>query len=94
MILQLLQSECLNDIPILQIRQFVTLLNSAKQAHIESRYANRSARYIDAYSKGLTGADVIWANQKYRRHHTLPANILSEIKKAQVNPTTQTPLQR
>ena len=32
--------ECLDDIPILQIRQFVTLLNSAKQAYIESRYAN------------------------------------------------------
>lgn len=86
--------ECLDDIPILQIRRFVTLLNSAKQAHIESRYANRSARYIDAYSKGLTGADAIWANRKYRGHRTLPANILSEIKKAQANPTTQTPLQR
>jgi len=85
--------ECLDDIPILQIRRFVTLLNSAKQAHIESRYANRSARYIDAYSKGLTGADAIWANRKYRGHRTLPANILSEIKKAQANPTTQTPLQ-
>ena len=39
-------------------------------------------RYIDAYSKGLTGPDAIWANRKYRGHRTLPPNILSEIKKA------------
>jgi hypothetical protein len=51
-----------------------------------ARYANRSARYIDAYLKGLTGADAIWVNRKYRGHRTLPANILSEIKKA--NSTT------
>jgi len=75
--------KCLDDIPILQIRRFVNCDSFySEQANIKYRYANRSARYMDAYAKGLTGADAIWANRKYRGHRTLPANILSEIKKA------------
>ncbi|KIJ36226.1 hypothetical protein M422DRAFT_91105, partial [Sphaerobolus stellatus SS14] len=36
---------CLDDIPQLQIL----------------RYANRSARFISAYSQGLSGAQAVWA---------------------------------
>ncbi|KAF8225733.1 hypothetical protein L208DRAFT_413992 [Tricholoma matsutake] len=64
--------ECLDDIPLLQIR----------------RYANRSARFIDAYSKGLTGADAIWANQKYHGHRVLPASILAEVAGKKANSTS------
>ena len=40
-----------------------------------SRYANRSARFIDGYRKGLTGAEAAWANRKYHGHRTLPPDI-------------------
>ncbi|KAG1781310.1 hypothetical protein EV702DRAFT_952436, partial [Suillus placidus] len=43
---------CLDDVPLLQIK----------------RYANRSARFISAYSQGLTGAQAAWANRKYHGH--------------------------
>jgi len=42
-------------------------------------YANRSARFMDAYRKGLNGAQACWANNKYHGHRTLPLAIMSEI---------------
>jgi hypothetical protein len=45
-----------------------------------SRYANRSARFISAYSEGLSGAQAIWANRKYHGHRTLPPDMVLEIK--------------
>jgi hypothetical protein len=60
--------------------------NTLEYANFKYRYANRSARFIDAYSKGLTGADAVWANRKYHGHRILPASILAEVKKANSKP--------
>ena len=45
-----------------------------------SRYANRSARFIDAYAQGATGPIAVWANRKYHGHRTLPPEVLSKLK--------------
>ncbi|KAF9475716.1 hypothetical protein BDN70DRAFT_907999 [Pholiota conissans] len=55
---------CLDEIPPIQIL----------------RYANRSARFIHAYSQGLSGPEASWANKKYHSHRTLPAEIAAEVK--------------
>jgi hypothetical protein len=34
---------------------------------------------MDAYCKGLNGAQASWANKKYDGHHTPPLAIMSEI---------------
>ncbi|KAF8584694.1 hypothetical protein K439DRAFT_1345446, partial [Ramaria rubella] len=44
-----------------------------------NRYANRSACFMDAYSKGLSGVQAVWANQKYHGHCVLPNNISAEF---------------
>ncbi|KZV67560.1 hypothetical protein PENSPDRAFT_611238 [Peniophora sp. CONT] len=58
--------ECLADVPLISIQ----------------RYSNRSARFIDAYAKGLDGAEAIWANRKYHGHRTLPPDMISAVKKS------------
>ncbi|KAL1669056.1 hypothetical protein GGF50DRAFT_44924 [Schizophyllum commune] len=55
---------CLDEVPLLQIR----------------RYANRSKRYIHAYSEGLTGAQAAWANRRYHGHRSLPPHVLAKVK--------------
>ena len=69
---------CLDDVPLLQIRQFIPLLISL----ICHRYANRAARFIDAYAQGLSGAQAAWANQKYHSHRTLPPDMIKQIKQS------------
>ncbi|KAF8470360.1 hypothetical protein JB92DRAFT_2838439 [Gautieria morchelliformis] len=44
--------------------------------------ANRSTRFIDAYQKGLTGSQAVWANRHYHGHRILPGTILEELEKA------------
>ncbi|THV03691.1 hypothetical protein K435DRAFT_650814 [Dendrothele bispora CBS 962.96] len=51
---------CLDNVPLNQIR----------------RFANRSARFIHAYSEGLTGAQAAWANRSYHGHRTLPPEMI------------------
>ncbi|KIJ37224.1 hypothetical protein M422DRAFT_178335 [Sphaerobolus stellatus SS14] len=46
------------------------------------RYSNRSARFIDAYQRGLSGSQAVWANRKYHGHRMLPEKIMDEIEKA------------
>ena len=41
--------------------------------------ANRSAHFMDAYKKGLNGAQAVWANRKYHGHRVLPENILTKL---------------
>jgi len=38
--------------------------------------------------KGLAGAKAAWENQKDRGHHTLPLDILNEVKKSILEQTT------
>jgi len=44
------------------------------------RYANRLARFVNAYSQGLSGPEAAWANRKYHGHRVLPASIISDLK--------------
>ncbi|KIJ45538.1 hypothetical protein M422DRAFT_166220, partial [Sphaerobolus stellatus SS14] len=46
-------------------------------------YTNRSARFMDAYVKGLNGAQAAWAARKYRGHRVLPEDILTELEDTQ-----------
>lgn len=36
---------------------------------------------MDAYRKGMSGAEAAWASKKYKGHRVLPHNVLSEIQK-------------
>ncbi|KAJ6578569.1 hypothetical protein B0H19DRAFT_930936 [Mycena capillaripes] len=58
--------KCLDDVPLLQIQ----------------RYANRSARFIHAYTEGLSGAQVAWGNRRYHGHRTLPPEMLRKAREA------------
>ncbi|CAA7267960.1 unnamed protein product [Cyclocybe aegerita] len=55
---------CLDDVPDVSIKQ----------------YANRAARFINAYFQGLTGPEAAWANRKYHGHRTLPASVVAKLK--------------
>ncbi|KAH8993202.1 hypothetical protein EDB92DRAFT_1796673, partial [Lactarius akahatsu] len=44
------------------------------------RFANHSAWFIHAYGEGLTGAQAVWANKKYHGHHTLPPDMIKEVR--------------
>ncbi|KIJ40856.1 hypothetical protein M422DRAFT_256017 [Sphaerobolus stellatus SS14] len=57
----------LDNVPLTQIR----------------RYANRSAKFMDAYVKGLNGAQAAWAARKYHGHRVLPEDILTELEDIQ-----------
>ncbi|KAF8494505.1 hypothetical protein JB92DRAFT_2996373 [Gautieria morchelliformis] len=59
---------CLDDIPLIQIQ----------------RYANQSARFISAYSQGLSGSMAAWANQnqRYHGHQALPPWMAEKAKAA------------
>jgi len=36
---------------------------------------------MDAYQRGLSGAQAAWANKKYHGHQLLPEKIMDEIEK-------------
>ncbi|KAF8155272.1 hypothetical protein BJ912DRAFT_453668 [Pholiota molesta] len=61
--------KCLDEIPLITIRRFVT----------------RSVRFMDAYSKGLNGHQAAWASRKYRGHRVIPDTILDELEKASIH---------
>ncbi|KIK93487.1 hypothetical protein PAXRUDRAFT_145031, partial [Paxillus rubicundulus Ve08.2h10] len=46
------------------------------------RFAARSRRFVDAYSKGLTGKQAAWASKKYRGHRVLPDSLMEDMDKA------------
>ncbi|KAJ7852102.1 hypothetical protein B0H13DRAFT_1643577, partial [Mycena leptocephala] len=46
------------------------------------RFANRSMRFMDAYLKGLTGAQAAWAARKYRGHRTVPESLMDDMEAA------------
>ncbi|KAF9223670.1 hypothetical protein BS17DRAFT_705069, partial [Gyrodon lividus] len=43
------------------------------------RFATRSRRFMDAYSKGLTGQQAAWASKKYRGHRVLPDSLMEDL---------------
>ncbi|KAJ6560654.1 hypothetical protein B0H10DRAFT_1845653, partial [Mycena sp. CBHHK59/15] len=46
------------------------------------RFANRST--MDAYCKGLTGSQAVWAAHKYPGHRTVPDRIMDDMEEAGV----------
>ncbi|KAJ6471668.1 hypothetical protein DFH09DRAFT_1344122 [Mycena vulgaris] len=48
------------------------------------RLANRSMKFVDAYSKGLNSRQAAWAARKCRGHHVLPETILQELEDAEI----------
>jgi hypothetical protein len=56
-------------------------LNSVPLASMR-RFANRSRRFMDAYSRGLNGKQAAWASRKYRGHRVLPESLMDELEKA------------
>ena len=66
---------CLDDVPLLQIRRYVPLIlmySNGTHVRLFYSYANRSARFVDAYAHGLDGAEAVWAANKYHGHRKLP----------------------
>ncbi|KIO17278.1 hypothetical protein M407DRAFT_16346 [Tulasnella calospora MUT 4182] len=59
----------------------VNVIKSLDSVPLEKmrRFSIRSARFIDAYRKGLDGAQAAWANKKYHGHRTLPTRIMTEF---------------
>lgn len=47
-------------------------------------YWIRSQRFMDAYAKGLTSAQAVWATRRYHGHRRLPLRILQEIENATI----------
>ncbi|KAF9220975.1 hypothetical protein BS17DRAFT_738620, partial [Gyrodon lividus] len=43
------------------------------------RFAIRMRRFIDAYHKGLNGAQAAWAGRKYRGHRVLPSMLMADL---------------
>ncbi|KAG2074724.1 hypothetical protein BDR04DRAFT_1007732 [Suillus decipiens] len=44
-----------------------------------ARFSARSLRFMDAYRKGLSGKQAVWASKKYRGHRTLPESIMRDL---------------
>jgi len=61
-------------------------LNSLEAIPLTSmrKFANRSRRFMDAYSRGLNGRQAAWASRKYRGHRVLPESIMVELERAGV----------
>ena len=73
--------ECLDAVPLEQIRRCVVVSVFAPGLKLLSRFANRSARFISAYRQGLSGAQAAWANKKYHGHRILPPDMVALVKR-------------
>lgn len=62
----IVRKDCLFNFPKMK-DQVSTTIKSISLEHIR-RYYRRCFRYLDAYSKGMTGSVVEWAVKKYRGH--------------------------
>ena len=72
--------ESLDNIPLEQIRRSVACFPFFSGLIPVCRFADRSARFISAYRQGLSGAQAIWANQRYHGHRVLPPDMVSFVK--------------
>jgi hypothetical protein len=57
----------LDAVPLISMRRYAYSCFNA-HALTRSRFANRSMWFMDAYTKGLTGAQAAWASRKYPGH--------------------------
>ena len=72
--------ECLDEVPLLSIRWYVSVNPCLHLLKPSVRFANRLAQFIHAYGGGLTGAQAAWANWKYHGHRTLPPELIMSVK--------------
>jgi hypothetical protein len=72
--------ECLDEVPLLSIRRYVSVNPCLHPLKPFVRFANCSAQFIHAYGEGLTGAQAAWANRKYHGHRTLPPELIMSVK--------------
>jgi len=49
-----------------------------------TRFANRSRRFMDAYARGLNGRQAAWAARKYKGHRVLPESLMRDLDAANV----------
>ncbi|EJD06377.1 uncharacterized protein FOMMEDRAFT_75712 [Fomitiporia mediterranea MF3/22] len=49
--------------------------------YIIYRFANRSARFMDCYRKGLNGKQAVWTSRRYHGHRIVPDKIMEELDK-------------
>jgi hypothetical protein len=56
--------------------KFVIFSKNTELIQLNSRFARRSDRFMDAYRKGLDGIQAVWASKRYRGHRVLPKNIM------------------
>lgn len=64
-------------------RNALTALNAIPIASMR-RFANRSQKFMDAYSRGLNGRQAAWAARKYRGHRVLPESIMDDLEKGRI----------
>ena len=50
----------------------------------DTRFANRSRRFMDAYAHGLNGQQAAWAAKKYKGHRILPETLMNDLDAAHV----------
>jgi hypothetical protein len=49
-----------------------------------TRFANRSRQFMDAYARGLNRRQAAWAAKKYKGHRVLPENLMRDLDVANV----------
>jgi hypothetical protein len=49
-----------------------------------TRFANRSRRFMDAYARGLNRRQAAWAAKKYKGHRVLPEDLMRDLDVANV----------
>ena len=80
--------ESLDAIPIESMRKYVTEISlylSKFSSKIQNtRFANRSRRFMDAYARGLNGRQAAWAAKKYKGHRVLPESLMCDLDAANV----------
>src|SRR6266851_5148545 len=79
-VMQKTMLESLDNIPLEQIRRSVAFFPFFSGLIPVCRFADRSMHFISAYCQGLSGAQAIWANQRYHGHCVLPPDMVSFVK--------------
>lgn len=74
----------LESVPLTSMRRYGISLTLLVYSNKIYSFAIRSFRFMDAYSKGLSGKQAAWAAKKYHGHRVLPDSIMRELFEASV----------
>ncbi|KAF9227544.1 hypothetical protein BS17DRAFT_793241 [Gyrodon lividus] len=72
------QPDFVNVESLLEERNIISALDAVPLMTMQ-RFAIRSRCFIDAYHKGLNGAQAVWAARKYRGHRVLPSTLMANL---------------